>query len=752
MTTTTTMKTVTTKDRKTLVFHINNEGEGDDDADLDTKTNTETAATEPATATATATATTTAADFVIDREDYREMLQILACIREQAAEANRDSFPADGSQYEQLRRWLRRHPDDTTAIRELVKTTKSRSKSTSKRGNRNDHRNNNPGASTSTSASAEPARVRVLSLPTCALRLPVVATIIPDLETLKVLRLDSISSIEGLSSWIGKMSNLVSLEICNNYSCFDLSTFPREEVGNLIRLRKLFLKTTVHVNRNNGIEIENGNGTTSSRSPLLPPSLWKLINLTTLHLSLQLKRGRDDEGFHIPDDIGNLTQLEKLVLYESSVLSLPSTIHKLTNLKTLNLVKTRKLHSLPDEIGDLIHLEELNLRCSSVSELPASMMMTMTMTRKHCRRRCHRLKTLSLYEKNANHFLLAQQQQDDDDDDDTESSSFAFASSLEELHVGHADMIERLPPWIGHFRHLRKLVLFDLNQLYYLPNEIGTLIGLECLGVCATALVCLPKSIGNLQNLKELTLLFNKQLQSLSDGFYQLTKLEKVTIRESKLIASQEDVFPKILRHLFEKCTLSLVHLDFSGCNISRIDPFVSLPTKQAFPRRLKKLDLSSNPILGGGSEESRRALIDLVVRSPVLVSLGLDARLQKPAYEELRSKLRLNRMRVRILSCFETKKPRRERDNGNVNGNDDGGGGGGDNGAAAPRALLAFVLSNARAVCADRDDSYNKNSALYNSYSRHRNEEEEDANAIYALLNGCYGADVPWHGGVGKR
>jgi len=97
----------------------------------------------------------------------------------------------------------------------------------------------------------------------------------------------------------------------------------------------------------------------------IPSSIGNLTNLETLIL------GKNSLS-SLPEEIGNLTNLEELSLYYTNLTSLPSWIGKLTNLVELDL-SFNKLTSLPKEIGNLKNLETLTLDDNKLTSLPIEM-------------------------------------------------------------------------------------------------------------------------------------------------------------------------------------------------------------------------------------------------------------------------------------------------------------------------------------------------------------------------------------------
>jgi leucine-rich repeat protein SHOC2 len=71
----------------------------------------------------------------------------------------------------------------------------------------------------------------------------------------------------------------------------------------------------------------------------------------------------------LPDDIGCLSQLEKLSVRQNNLSSLPSTIGGLSSLQWLHLADNR-LFDLPVEFGSLSHLTFLNLDANHFTTVP----------------------------------------------------------------------------------------------------------------------------------------------------------------------------------------------------------------------------------------------------------------------------------------------------------------------------------------------------------------------------------------------
>uniref|UniRef100_UPI0039C6FCBA COR domain-containing protein n=1 Tax=Calothrix sp. CCY 0018 TaxID=3103864 RepID=UPI0039C6FCBA len=94
----------------------------------------------------------------------------------------------------------------------------------------------------------------------------------------------------------------------------------------------------------------------------LPAEIGQLTNLQSLELY-------ENQLSSLPAEIGQLTNLQSLHLGSNKLSSLPAEIGQLTNLQSLKLWDN-KLNSLLGEIGQLTNLQSLDLRNNQLSSLP----------------------------------------------------------------------------------------------------------------------------------------------------------------------------------------------------------------------------------------------------------------------------------------------------------------------------------------------------------------------------------------------
>lgn len=110
---------------------------------------------------------------------------------------------------------------------------------------------------------------------------------------------------------------------------------------------------------------------------------------------------------------------------------------------------------------------------------------------------------------------------------------------IENLNLSNFGL-KALPPEIGFFTGLRELNLEGNlyvgggNQIRCLPDSIGNLTNLRRLSLCHNQLYCLPDSIGSLQNLTHLNLSYNR-LDYLPNTIGSMENLRELSLTSNEL-------------------------------------------------------------------------------------------------------------------------------------------------------------------------------------------------------------------------
>ncbi|MFZ2280594.1 MAG: COR domain-containing protein [Prosthecobacter sp.] len=220
---------------------------------------------------------------------------------------------------------------------------------------------------------------------------------------------------------------------------------------------------------------------------MLPPEIGQLTALRYLYLF-------NNQLSTLPSEIGQLTALTNLYLSNNQLSTLPPEIGKLTTLTSLRL-HHNQLSTLPPEIGKLTTLSDFPLHDNQLSILPPEI------------GQLHGLAALFL----QNNLLC------------TLPSEIGHLSRLTNLHLQN-NQLRALPSEIGQLSMLAELYLQN-NQLRTLPSEIGQLSTLTHLYLHDNQLSTLPSKISQLTALTQLDL-ENNQLSTLPPEVGQLMRLK----------------------------------------------------------------------------------------------------------------------------------------------------------------------------------------------------------------------------------
>ena len=171
----------------------------------------------------------------------------------------------------------------------------------------------------------------------------------------------------------------------------------------------------------------------------------------------------------IPGEIGRLTALEQINLFDNQINSISPKFGSLFNLVALNIGKN-KLTSIPNSFGDLNKLRILDIRANQLVSIPDSIIA------------CDSLDT----------FILT------------------------------GNNISILPDSFSSMRLL--YLLLGANPLQSFPAQLCNMMSLKYLGLSVCALISIPPEIGNMQNIEHFWI-DNNALTTLPD---QITNCNKI--------------------------------------------------------------------------------------------------------------------------------------------------------------------------------------------------------------------------------
>ena len=299
------------------------------------------------------------------------------------------------------------------------------------------------------------------------------------------------------------------------------------------------------------------------------PSLHQLNNLWYLNLY------GCSNVTKFPLTSGNI---EDLILSETAIQEVPSSIQSLTKLIQLELSNCRKLKHIPSGI---CKFKSLNLQgCSGLEAFP-EILETMEFLES-----LFLIGTAIKELPTSIEHLNGLQRLDLSDCKNLEMlpSSICNLTSLQFLYLSNCSKLDKLPDNLGNLTSLKHLTVRGA-AVSQLPSSITRLENLERLYLDNCNLMEIPEDIGCLSSLKELVLVGNK-FESLPKSIKHLSKLEYLSIRECNRLRSLTE-FPVTLKSLeainckqlcqalpdaseFKLCIhskrLDLVHFLFNNC------------------------------------------------------------------------------------------------------------------------------------------------------------------------------------------
>jgi hypothetical protein len=224
-------------------------------------------------------------------------------------------------------------------------------------------------------------------------------------------------------------------------------------------------------------------------SGALPPEIGDLTQLAQLYLW-------DNAVNALPPEIGNLAALTWLDLESNALVSLPPQIGNLAALEYL-FVDYNDLIAVPPEIGDLAALRSLSLAGNALTVIPPEIGNLTGLTELYL----------------GTNALTAL------------PSEISNLTNLIALYLGH-NALGVFPPSILDLTGLQELCLND-NALTVIPPEIGNLTALRFLYLGDNGLSTLPHQIGELTTLTRLYLNDNPFSGAIPKLLTTLTSLQR---------------------------------------------------------------------------------------------------------------------------------------------------------------------------------------------------------------------------------
>uniref|UniRef100_A0A2N9H7D3 TIR domain-containing protein n=1 Tax=Fagus sylvatica TaxID=28930 RepID=A0A2N9H7D3_FAGSY len=270
------------------------------------------------------------------------------------------------------------------------------------------------------------------------------------------------------------------------------------------------------------------------------------------------------------ENLWNVEGLERLDLGKTTIKELPSSVERLTSLTDL---------ILGENVGNIEGLKELNLRGTTIKELPSSVEGLTSLTKMDLTD-CKNLVSLP--------------------------STICNLKSLESLKLSQCSKFDNLPENLGNFKGLKDLYLIGA-AIKRLPSSIECLTSLTILILkYCKHLVCLPSTICNLKSLRNLDLFGCSKFDSLPKNLGNIKGLEELTLSGTaikELPSSVEGLTS--LRFLTLRNCKNLVCLPSTICNLKSLrdlnlsgcSKFDNLPENLGNIKGLEQLTLSGTAI-----------------------------------------------------------------------------------------------------------------------------------------------------------
>ncbi len=338
----------------------------------------------------------------------------------------------------------------------------------------------------------------------------------------------------------------------------------------------------------------------------LPLEIGELTQLTTLNLY-------DNELKSLPQEIGKLKQLEYLELEGNAIKELPESLGNLKNLKRLNLSRNQ-LTTLPENIGNLTDLQRLNINYNPLEKLPLSLTHLSDCTLQMAGKIYKSVQT-AMEELQSSKIGIASKARPSPassrasvktapaaklkwEDQISQWVNEEGIDNVQKMSRGIAqkkiqrckDAVEdslslsglgltSLPEGIFKLGHLLRLNLSG-NSLIHLSEDIGKLTILEVLNLSHNRLESLPASFWKFTQLEQLDA-SNNHLQTFPDEIFEIGSL--------KVLYVQNNDLQRLPEHIDE--TSELLELDLSNNQLS------SLPQSLSGLKSLTRLVVSGNDI-----------------------------------------------------------------------------------------------------------------------------------------------------------
>ncbi len=321
----------------------------------------------------------------------------------------------------------------------------------------------------------------------------------------------------------------------------------------------------------------NGAGWTNSANwnSNLPLSSWYGITTSSNRVTA-IDLHQNNLLGKLPAEIGNLTQLQQLLLRENSISdTIPGQIGNLVNLNTLSLYENQLSGSIPLSLYNLTNLETIELGYNQLTGTISNQIGNLI---------------------NLRNLILCSNQLTGNF-----PSTFFNLNNLKVIDVQNNQLSGSISPLWGNLLALGSLYLSNNNFTGSIPTEFGNLSQLKDLYLSSNQLTgAIPSSIWNLTNLETISLANNQLTGTIQIQIGNLKKLKELWIGSNQLSGG----IPIQIDSLRQ-----LIHFDISSNNFDGI-----VPTQLNNLALLKTIKVNNNKFYDFPSVTSLTSLVDLYI------------------------------------------------------------------------------------------------------------------------------------------
>jgi hypothetical protein len=278
----------------------------------------------------------------------------------------------------------------------------------------------------------------------------------------------------------------------------------------------------------------------------------------------------------LPKEIGNLTKIEYLGLYEDSYTTLPAEFGNLVSLKTLYL-SPGELKELPAEFSKLLSLESIYFRGQKFTEFPAVLGSLPNLISVNFENN----KLTSLNSLTGTFPKLEKLNLNENSITSLTEQSCSSLKGLKELILS-SNSVTSLPQEFGLLTSLTTLKL-ESNQLTSLPQEFSLLTSLISLNLDSNQLDVFPDPIAGCVNLTHINLDYNS-IPEVTDAIGELVNVERLYLRDNKL--------SKISSRITQLTKLNSITLQNNALQFGDLEYLKDVPSFTSAPQ-----DTIGNPV-----------------------------------------------------------------------------------------------------------------------------------------------------------